>query len=113
MTLSGRILVGLAAGIITGLFFGELVSGLKAVGDVFVKLLQVTVLPYIVASLIAGIGHMSMDHARNLAWRGAVVLLFIWVVALVVIFTAAYAFPDIDTASFFDQSCVSDAVETS
>ena len=67
MSLSSRILIGLIAGILTGLFFGELVSGLKLVGDVFVKLLQVTVLPYIVASLIAGFGRMQMSHARKLA----------------------------------------------
>lgn len=101
MTLSGRILVGLVAGVATGLFFGELVAGLKVAGDVFIKLLQITVLPYIVASLIAGIGHMTMAHARKLASRGALVLLIIWGIALVVIFAAAYAFPAIETASFF------------
>ncbi|KZX59581.1 hypothetical protein A3709_14960 [Halioglobus sp. HI00S01] len=104
MTLSGRILVGLLAGVATGLFFGEMVAWFKVVGDVFVQLLQITVLPYIVASLIAGIGHMSMAHARNLAWRGAVVLLFIWAMALALIFCAALAFPDVDTASFFGSS---------
>lgn len=101
MSLSGRILVGLMAGIATGLFFGELVADLKVVGDVFVRLLQITVLPYIVASLISGIGRMSMDNARQLALRGTAVLLFIWGMALALIMTAALAFPDIDAASFF------------
>ncbi len=104
MTLSGRILVGLAAGVATGLFFGELAADLKVVGDVFVSLLQITVLPYIVAALIFGIGRMQMEQARQLAWRGLLVLLFIWVMALFLIFSVAFAFPDIDTASFFGSS---------
>jgi Na+/H+-dicarboxylate symporter/ABC-type amino acid transport substrate-binding protein len=101
MSLSSRILIGLIAGILTGLFFGELVAQLKLVGDVFVKLLQVTVLPYIVASLIAGFGRMQMSHARRLAVRGTAALLVIWGLALTIIFIAPLAFPDLDTASFF------------
>lgn len=101
MTLSGRILLGLAAGVATGLFFGEMVSGLKVFGDIFVQLLQITVLPYIVVSLIAGFARMQMDQARRLAARGTVVLLAIWAIALAMIFAGSLAFPDIDTASFF------------
>ena len=101
MSLSTRILIGLLVGIATGLFFGELVADLKLVGDVFVKLLQITVLPYIVASLIAGFGRMEMSHARKLAVRGTAALLVIWGLALVIIFIAPLAFPDLDAASFF------------
>jgi len=101
MGLSARILIGLIAGIATGLFFGELVADLKIVGDVFVKLLQITVLPYIVVSLISGFGRMHMDQARRLAVRGILVLFAIWGLALVIIFFAPLAFPDLDSASFF------------
>ncbi|TDG14828.1 cation:dicarboxylase symporter family transporter [Seongchinamella unica] len=101
MSLSGRILVGLLVGVVTGLFFGELVADLKLVGDIFVKLLQITVLPYIIVSLIAGFGRMQMQQARQLALRGTAVLLVIWGLALSLIFVAAMAFPDIETASFF------------
>ncbi len=101
MGLSGRILVGLLAGIATGLFFGEMVAGLRVFGDIFVKLLQVTVLPYIVVSLIAGFGRMQMEQARRLALRGSLVILLIWLLALVMIFISSLAFPEMETASFF------------
>ena len=101
MSLSGRILVGLLVGVATGLFFGEIVADLKLVGDVFVKLLQITVLPYIIVSLIAGFGRMQMEQAKQLAMRGSIVLLVIWGLALSLIFVASLAFPDIETASFF------------
>ncbi len=101
MGLSARIFIGLGLGICTGIFFGEMVAGLKIVGDVFIKLLQITVLPYIVVSLIAGFGRMEMKQARSLALRGSAVLLLIWGMALLLIFGAALAFPDLDAASFF------------
>lgn len=101
MGLSTRILIGLLAGIVTGLFFGEMVADLKVVGDVFVKLLQMTVLPYIVVSLIAGFGRMTLPQAKLLAIRGSAVLGTIWLIALALIFSAPLAFPELDQASFF------------
>lgn len=109
MTLSGRIFVGLGAGIVTGLFFGELVADLKLFGDIFVKLLQITVLPYIIVSLIAGFGRMQMQQAKRLALRGSLVLVGIWALALLMIFAAGMAFPDLDTASFFGSPAPTEA----
>jgi Na+/H+-dicarboxylate symporter/ABC-type amino acid transport substrate-binding protein len=112
MNLSTRIFVGLGLGIATGIFFGELVADLKIVGDVFVKLLQITVLPYIIVSLIAGFGRMEMAQAKKLAVRGSLVLLLIWVLALMMIFFAALAFPDLDTASFFGSGSTPEPQQT-
>lgn len=94
-------MLGLLAGVLTGLFFGELVADLKVIGDIFIKLLQITVLPYIIVSLIAGFGRMKIDQAKRLAVRGSVVLLAVWALALIIIFIGSLAFPDLDTASFF------------
>ena len=44
MTFSGKVMTGLAAGVATGLFFGERAAP-RMVADGFVKLLQMTVLP--------------------------------------------------------------------
>ena len=59
MSLSTKVLFGLGAGILAGIFFGEHAAFLKVFGDAFVLLLQMTVLPYIMASLIAGLGGIS------------------------------------------------------
>ena len=53
MSLSARILIGHALGIAFGIFFGELVAPIGFVGDAFILLLQMTVLPYVAVSLIA------------------------------------------------------------
>ena len=55
------ILLSLVAGIIAGLFFGERVAWLQYVGDVFIKLLQITVIPYISVSLITGLGGLKQS----------------------------------------------------
>ena len=48
MSFTGKILAGLSTGVAAGLFFGEIAAPLNIAGDVFIGLLQMTVLPYIV-----------------------------------------------------------------
>lgn len=112
MSLSARIFLGLGLGIVTGLFFGDLVADLKVLGDIFIKMLQITVLPYIVVSLIAGIGRMQVVQARRLAVRGSLVLLAIWGLALVMVFVASLAFPDLETSSFFSSGSTPQHAQT-
>ena len=66
-SLSTLILIGLAGGVATGLFFGEMVSSLKIVERAYIGLIQITILRYMVVSLIGGIGHLSYDSAKRLA----------------------------------------------
>jgi Na+/H+-dicarboxylate symporter len=108
MGLSGRIFIGLILGVGAGIFFGELVADLKLFGDIFVKLLQMTVLPYIMVSLIAGFGRLELGQARRLALRGSLALGLIWILALALVFTSALAFPLLDTASFFSHTTAPD-----
>ena len=82
MSLSTRILLGLALGIAVGLFFGEYVAFLGVVGDGFVMLLQMTVLPYVTVSLALGLGSVSGAEASNLARRAGGFLLLLWALSL-------------------------------
>ena len=63
MSFSTRILVWLAAGVATGLLLGDLVGPLQVVASGFVKLLQMTVLPYVVISIITSLGSLSPTEA--------------------------------------------------
>jgi Na+/H+-dicarboxylate symporter len=104
--LSGYILLGLLLGIFSGIFFGEYCAGLKIFGDAFIKLLQMSILPYIVVSLIVGIGRLSYREAKVLAIKAGLLLLLFWGIAFVVIFAMPMAFPSMKTASFFSTSLV-------
>lgn len=108
MSLSSKILFGLGLGVATGLFFGEMVSFLSVVGRGFIALLQMTVLPYITVSLIAGLGSLDYTSARLLAKRGGAILLILWSITLGAVFLASLAFPTIETANFFSASLIAE-----
>lgn len=101
VSLSAWIFVGLALGVLFGLFFGELCRPLDFVGKAFIKLLQMGVLPYMVVSLIHGVGSLSSGDARLMAGKGSLMLVLFWLVGLAVIFAFTFAFPVIQSSSFF------------
>ncbi len=70
LSLSSQVLLGLALGVVAGIFFGESAAKIQIVGDAFVRLLQMTVIPYIAVSLMAGLGRLELAQARLLAFRG-------------------------------------------
>jgi Na+/H+-dicarboxylate symporter len=59
MTLSTQVLIGLVLGIATGVFFGEAAASLQIMGDAFVLLLQMTVMPFIMLSLVSALGKLN------------------------------------------------------
>ena len=106
LSLASQILIGLVLGVMTGLFFGDEVGALAIVGRGYVGLLQMTILPYMVVSLIAGIGSLSYDKAGNLALTGGLVLFGSWVLAFVIVFLMPLAFPSTEGGSFYSPSLV-------
>ena len=74
------VLMALAAGVATGVFFGELTTRIKLLGDLYISLLQMMVLPYIIISLIGGIGKLSLAQAKQLAKYAVLVLLVMWLI---------------------------------
>jgi Na+/H+-dicarboxylate symporter len=105
-SLSTNILIGLLLGVFAGIFFGEYCQHLQIVGDAFIKLLQMSILPYIVVSIIAGIGGLSFDRAKALARKAGALLLLFWAVGFFIILVLPLAFPHTDTGSFFSTSLV-------
>ena len=106
LSLSVRIITGLVLGIFTGLFFGEPAAVLQTIADIYIRLMQMTVLPYLVMSLIIGFGQLEADAAKRLAVRGSLLLLIIWVLSFAVIAAMPTAFPVMQSASFFSNSLV-------
>ena len=60
-----NILIGLALGVAMGLFLGEKAGVFQLVAEGYVRLLQMTVLPYVMVSLIGGIGSLDGVRARR------------------------------------------------
>src|SRR5262245_6156936 len=103
-SLAAQVLIALALGAATGLFLGELAAPLGIVGEVFIGLLQMTVLPYILVSLSAGLGRLSYAEAKVLAVRGGGFILLFWAITLAAVVGIAAAFPAWESATFFSAS---------
>ena len=101
MSLSKQILVALVAGVAVGLFFGDKVAFLEIGGRAFIQALQVTVLPYVAGSLIAGFGSMKREDARLLASRGGLLLVALWGLSLGLVFLFPLALPSGKGGAFF------------
>ena len=101
-----QILIGLGSGIVVGLFIGDHAAALKWAADGFVKLLQMTVLPYVTLSIIGSLGALQMAEARALAVRAGGVLALIWSLALVFALLIPLTFPRVENAAFFSSSLV-------
>jgi Na+/H+-dicarboxylate symporter/ABC-type amino acid transport substrate-binding protein len=99
--MSRRILIGLFGGIAVGLFFGERAAILDWPARAFIQLLQVTVLPYIVTSLITGIASGTPAQARRLAVRGGLALLILWAISLTLVFVSPLALPPEKGGAFY------------
>ena len=101
LTFSQKILIGLTLGILTGVFLGERALALEWAAEGFVKLLQMTVLPYVTVSIVESLGSLSLAEARRLGYRAGAVLVTLWIVGLAYALLVSVTFPHVQTASFF------------
>lgn len=106
MSLGQYILLALLLGVVTGLFFGELVAPLEFVGIAFIRMLQVTVIPYISVALITGLGRLEYGEVKRLAVKGGSVLVLLWALAITLVALLPLAFPDWPSRSLFQQSSI-------
>lgn len=109
MTFTSKILLGLFLGVSLGLFLGELASPFNIGGEVYIALLQMTVLPYIVVSLIGNLGKVSWAQSRSLLLSVIAVLAFLLVLGMLLLAVIPSAFPEREAASFFRSALVEPA----
>lgn len=113
LSLTTQIIIGLVAGILVGLFFGEKAAWLEVIGSIYVRGLQMTILPYIMFSLMVGFGSLTYARAWLLAKRAGLLLVLFWVVGLSVLVLMTLTFPERSSASFFNPSMVEPKAEMS
>jgi Na+/H+-dicarboxylate symporter len=106
LSLASKILIGLGLGVLTGLFFGELTSPLQIVSGAYLRLMQMTVIPYVAVALITGLGQLELHQAKKLAVRLGFLVLLFWALAAVVIVLLPLTFPEWHVGSFFSTSLV-------
>jgi Na+/H+-dicarboxylate symporter len=99
-------MIGLAVGIFAGIFFGEPAAVMQPVADAYIRLMQMTVLPYLISSLVIAIGQLGSEEAKRLATKGAILLLIVWALTALVIVIFPMTFPEYTSASFYSNALV-------
>ena len=110
ISFSVKVIIGLFFGILLGLFFGERVSWLSVAGDVFIGLLQMTVLPYIVFSLIVNIGRLSLDTGKKLVTNALIFLVMLLGIGMIYLFVLPFAFPQWGSGSFYSSDFIQETL---
>ena len=104
-----RVILGLVLGVFAGLFFGELAGSLKIFGEAYIRLLQMTVLPYVMVSLIGGLGRLDANIAKRIGITGGMLILLIWGITEISNLFLSMTYPDWTTAKLFSTSLLEQA----
>lgn len=110
VSLSTKVLIGVFLGIFLGLLFGEKVAWMSTVGEVFIGLLQMTVLPYIMFSLMVNIGRLSFETGIRLIKFGLIFLGMLLAIGLLFLAILPMTFPVWDSGSFYNINFIQEAI---
>ncbi len=94
INLSIWVIIGALLGILCGAFFGEYAAVLEPVGATYVMLLQMVVFPFLISSLLHGLGNLTPSTAWRLFKSGAPFFLLAWIVVFAALFLLAQAIPE-------------------
>ncbi len=88
-----QILLGAILGIACGIFFGDRTAFLQPIGDAYGAMLQIPVYPYLICSLMYGLGRLTSATARQLLGATWIPFLFLWILTLTTLWSLAHAIP--------------------
>ncbi len=103
-----QVIIGLCLGMVFGLFFGEDIIVIDNIGRAYIRLLQMSVLPYIVASLISSIGRLSAERAARIGKAGGLLILVLWSIGLLTVVMLPMAYPSWQASTFFSTSSITE-----
>ena len=106
-----RVIIALILGILTGIFVGEPAGMLEIGGTIYIRLLQMTVLPYVLISIISGLGRLNSEMAANIGIKAVKIILFMWLAVMVTLLLLPMAYPTWQTSNFFSSSMVTESAK--
>ncbi len=105
-TFAKLVIISMILGIICGITFGERCSSLALVGQGYIALLQMCILPYVVLSILYGIGRLGISESKEMAYKGVSLTLIFWGVLAFYLLLMPLCFPEWNSAVFFSQNVV-------
>ncbi|GEM_PF-1169747 len=101
LSLSKKIYIATAMGLFIGIFFGELCSVLEPFNKLFIRVFQITIIPYMVFSILESIGSLDNETAKTIGKKGGVILLILWGVSIFYALCLRFSLPNVQRAKFF------------
>ena len=100
--LSEWVLIGAVAGIGAGVFLGDYAQILEPIGHAYIQLLAICVYPYLIASLLHGLGKLEPPTAWRLFKHGWPSYLIGWGIAILAMMLLGAAFPGVLAPAVLD-----------
>lgn len=83
LSLFSKILIGFAVGVVLGIVFGDKIMVIKPVGDLFMKLLKMLIMPLVFSAIISGITNIpDMKQLLNMGVKAFVLFVITTAVAI-------------------------------
>ena len=101
--------VGGVTGILLGVFLGDYAHSLRPVGQLYVMLLEVAVYPYLICSLLHGLGSMAPAQAWRLFLSGWKFYAALWVITFGLLILLAQGIPQALATSWVADRAVKDS----
>jgi Na+/H+-dicarboxylate symporter/ABC-type amino acid transport substrate-binding protein len=101
MSLAARTMIALVCGLFLGLFVGEHAAILEPVGRAFTLLLKMPLIPYVVVSLLWGVGRLTPALLKNLGLKGLRAFALLWALMMAAIVVLSVSFPITAGEDFF------------
>jgi proton glutamate symport protein len=99
-------IIGMVLGLLAGLLSDSLMWGVANIADSFFMLLQMTALPYISLSLIAGVGKLTPRFIKETLKSSLMMFSLLLVLCVLVILSSSLVFPDWVNASFYNANTI-------
>lgn len=101
LSLSKRLYFATAIGLLLGMFFGDRCSLLDPFNDLFIRVFQITIIPYMIFSILYSIGSLTGEKAKLVGKKGGIILISLWALSIFYAFGLQYSFPEIERSKFF------------
>ncbi|MEB7388235.1 MAG: dicarboxylate/amino acid:cation symporter [Aerococcus urinaeequi] len=80
LSLTVQIIIAVVAGIAFGTIVGEWAGNLKFIGDIFIRLIQMSVVLLVMTSVISAIGEMARNNEENQLGLKVGAMTFFWII---------------------------------
>lgn len=86
--------IATVAGILSGLFFGDLCDIFAPYADAYIMILKITALPYLIVAIIYGVGQLTGSQAKQILKKGVIFVALAWSINLSMIYLLRYLLPE-------------------